>query len=219
MKLRSALIAALTCSFLLAACTSESPTDEADEAAPLTPTLVDVSSPTSVVDGASPTDIALAASQAFFSQAPVVVVADAADASAQEQAATLAGDVGAPLLLAAAPASEPAPSATASPGGDHACSGVEFRGRRGSESGRRRDRAPRRDDGGDLPAPAPPGSPTLWAMGCRALRPRPEPLLPEVELPAIEPATPSASVLALATPRRAWPRRQPRGPRAPRYAA
>ena len=199
MKLRSALIAALTCSFLLAACTGESSTDEAEEAAPLTPTLVDVSSPTSVVDGASPTHIALATSQAFFSQAPVVVVADAGDAAAQEQATTLAGDVGAPVLLAAGPASEPAPSGTASPAATTpAAESTAVADGLVSQVVGEIERL---------------GATTVVTYGTGAVGvtdalgdgvssiAAPAGAAPsDVELPATEPATPSASVLALATP-------------------
>jgi hypothetical protein len=199
MKLRSALIAALTCSFLLAACTGESSTDEADQAAPLRPTLIDVSSPTSVVDGASPTDIALSASQAFFSQAPVVVVADAADAAAQEQAATLAGDVGAPLLLAASPASEPAPSATAGPAASTPA----------PESSSVADGVVSRVVGeierlgATTVVTYGPGAVDVTEAlgdGVSSIAASAGAAPSDMELPATEPATPTASVLALATP-------------------
>jgi hypothetical protein len=123
MRLRAALMGALACSLLLSACTDDGSPDSAEEAAASTPTLTELSDATSVVDGSSPAALAVATSQAFFTQAPVVVLADETDVDAQEAGSGVAIELGAPMLLApAAPTPSPpsgsasaAPSPTATP--------------------------------------------------------------------------------------------------------
>ena len=113
MTLRSALIGAFACSMLLTACVGDESADSA-EAAPSTPTLIAPSQPASVIEGDSPGTLALATSQSFFAQAPIVVLADVSDAPAQESAASSAVELGAPMLLAPA-APTPPPSGSAAP--------------------------------------------------------------------------------------------------------
>ncbi|MFF3066262.1 hypothetical protein ACFVQ3_17120 [Oerskovia sp. NPDC057915] len=102
-KARFVLVAtslALTTS-LLAACGdgdvsgegSENPTQDLRAAA------VDQIAPVLVLTSADPAELALTASQSFFEQAPVVVLADAGDQTAQDAAAAVALDLHAPVLL------------------------------------------------------------------------------------------------------------------------
>jgi hypothetical protein len=118
MRLRSALMGALACSLLVSACTGDGSSDSAEEAAPSTPTLSELSEATRVVEGSSPAALAVATSQAFFTQAPVVVLADETDVDAQDAGSGLAIELGAPMLLApAAPTPSPTSgSASAAPG-------------------------------------------------------------------------------------------------------
>lgn len=109
---RAGLAAALGAAVLLAGCTTPEPTPTP------TPTEPPVhqgearlpDAPATVLPGATAADLALAASEAFFAAAPVVVVA-APDPDARLRAASVAVALGAPLLLE--PVDEPAAPASA----------------------------------------------------------------------------------------------------------
>ncbi|MFF2622044.1 hypothetical protein [Oerskovia jenensis] len=60
---------------------------------------VDPIAPVLVLTSSDPAELALTASQSFFAQAPVVVLADADDATAQDAAAAAALELHAPVLL------------------------------------------------------------------------------------------------------------------------
>ncbi|TGJ97876.1 hypothetical protein DLJ96_08260 [Actinotalea fermentans ATCC 43279 = JCM 9966 = DSM 3133] len=76
--------------------TGEGPEDPTRD---LRAAAVEQIAPVLVLTSTDPAELALTASQSFFSQAPVVVLADAADESAQAAAAAAALDLHAPVLL------------------------------------------------------------------------------------------------------------------------
>ncbi|MEV7963556.1 hypothetical protein [Oerskovia paurometabola] len=102
-KARFVLVAstlALTTS-LLAACgdgdvTGERPEVQTED---LRAAAVDQIAPVLVLTSTDPAELALTASQSFFSRAPVVVLADADDETAQDAAAAAALELHAPVLL------------------------------------------------------------------------------------------------------------------------
>lgn len=102
-KARFVLVAtslALTSS-LLAACGDGEVTGEGSEdpAQDLRAAAVHNIAPVLVLTSTDPAELALTASQSFFEQAPVVVLADADDETAQDAAAAAALDLHAPVLL------------------------------------------------------------------------------------------------------------------------
>lgn len=102
-KARFVLVAtslALTTS-LLAACGDGEVTGEGPEgpAQDLRAAAVEDIAPVLVLTSTDPAELALTASQAFFERAPVVVLADADDETAQDAAAAAALDLHAPVLL------------------------------------------------------------------------------------------------------------------------
>lgn len=114
----AAVLAALgTCLATLGACTASDP----DEPAP-TPTPDPVhqgetrlpEGPAAVLPGADDVALALAASDALFSSAPVAVLAPSLDPTAQLRAASIAVALGAPLLVEPLPEPEPDAEAGAS---------------------------------------------------------------------------------------------------------
>jgi hypothetical protein len=95
-------VVALMGSLALASCTSD-PNEPADDTpAPLRPALSIPPDHTSVIPHAEPVELSVAASEALYEHAPVVLLADAEDVDAQARAAAVAVDLSAPLLLAPA---------------------------------------------------------------------------------------------------------------------
>jgi len=118
--------ALLICACLVAAgCTADPAEDEGAESAesaesaaatsaPVAPELVQPAAGTTVVPGAGASELAIATSEALFASAPVVVLAPADDVGAQARAASIAVQLGVPMLLAET-AAEAAGRASTSP--------------------------------------------------------------------------------------------------------
>lgn len=91
---------------------TESTAPAAAAAEPVEPTVIAPAAETSVIAGSGAAELAVATSAAMYGSAPVVILAPADDVAAQARAASLAVQLGVPMLLVGGVTTGSAPAAT-----------------------------------------------------------------------------------------------------------